>query len=178
MERSKEEWRQWFRVCMLLTGHGFIPGDPRTRNVCGRAEVIDRWGPAVEYVEGVGGPCRGYDFRDEDGEEYHLYVLELFQRVHQRKLQRRVLPFHFARGLAMEASGGSVNWVAFAMNRCFPRHKRSPFLPLTEYASVNTPLPWTHVKVLPQIVEVGRPRPVMMHAEVRYQTQYCTSTGN
>ena len=134
----------------MLSNRGFIPGDPLTRNFCGRAEVIDRWGPAVELVEGAGAPCKGYEFREEDGERYHLYVTELFQRVHQRKLVRKVLPFHFERGLAVEASGGSVNWVAFAMSRCFPRHKKSPFAPLSEYAAMDVPVPWNYNKVLPE----------------------------
>ena len=81
---------------------------------------------------------------------YNLYVTESFERVHQRTLLSRVLPYHFARGVAVEASGGAVNWVAFAITRCFPRHKRSPFIPATRFANVNAPLPWTYKKVLPE----------------------------
>ena len=155
MERTQEQWRNWFRCCMMLSGRGFIPGNPKTRTICGRSEMEAYWGPAVEFTEGIGAPCRGYEFRDEDGERYHLYVTELFERVHQRKLQRRILPYHFARGLAVEASGRPVNWTAFAMSRCFPRHKKSPFAPLPEYAGVSAPVPWVHKRVLPVLEDAG-----------------------
>ena len=108
MERSRAQWEEWFSVCMLINGLGFLPGDPVTRNICGRSEVIERWGLGVEFTEGAGSPCRGYQFCDKDGEDYHLYVTGLFERVHQRTLLHRVLPFHFARGLAVE-SKGSIN---------------------------------------------------------------------
>ena len=163
MDRSKDEWRQWFKVCMMLNDHGFIPGDPRMRSICGRAEVIQRWGLAVEFVEGVGAPCRGYEFRDEDGERYHMYVIELFERVHQRKLLRRVLPFHFARGLAVEASGGAVDWVTFAMTRCFAAHKKSQFVALDEYTEVEAPLPWNYEKILPPANSVVGPQVRQRH---------------
>lgn len=172
MERTKEQWRDWFGVSMLLNGHGFIPGNPRTRGICGRKEVLDRWGPAVELTEGIGAPCRGYEFREEDGEPYHLYVIELFQRVHQRKLLRRVLPYHFARGLAVEASGGAVNWVAFAMSRCFPRHKKSAFVPLSEYAAYDVPVPWIHEKVFPAVVH-DAPRPKAPESQVCFLGNSC-----
>lgn len=134
---------------MLLNGRGFVPGIPATRTICGRGKVIERWGLAVDFVEGIWAPYRGNELRDEDGEMYHLYVIELFERVHQRKLLRRVLPFHFARGLAVEAQGGSVNLVSFAMSRCFPRHKITPFIPLLEYSTVNAPLLWINKRVIP-----------------------------
>ena len=134
---------------MLLNGHGFVPGDPATHHVFGKHEVEARWGPAVEFVEGIGAPCRGFELRDEDGEEYNLYVTELFERVHQRPLLRRVLPLHFARGLGVEAKGEPVNWVAFAMRRCFPGQKKTPFAPGVRFANVVAPYPWIHGKVPP-----------------------------
>ena len=125
---------------MLLNASGFIPSDPRFRNVCPSSEVVARWGRKT-------GP--GYAFREIDGEEYHLYVEELFCRVHQRAMVSRILPLHFARGLLEESRGGNVNWASFAMIRCFPAHKRTAFEPWPEYAEVRDPLPWTHPKVLP-----------------------------
>ena len=160
---------------MLLNGHGFIPGNPRTREICGRREVIDRRGPAVEFTEGIGAPCRGYEFREEDGERYHLYVIELFERVHQRKLVRRLLPYHFARGLAVEAAGGAMNWIAFAMTRCFPKHKRSPFVPLTEFSATEVAVPWVHKKVLPA-PEVNAHAPLAPEIQVKISKQICSFT--
>lgn len=126
-------------------------GDPASREVCSKREVVQRWGREVEFYKGEGGACRGYEFREEDGKGYHLYVSELFERVHQRSLCRRILPLHFARGLAMEARGEQVNWLAFSMSRFFSGHKQTPFNPLEKYTSLSAPLPWVYVKVLPAL---------------------------
>lgn len=131
----------------MLNGTGFVPGDPGSRDVFGKHEVIARHGPALD-IEG-GGAARGYKFRDEDGEEYNLYVIELYERVHQRTLRHGLLPLHFARGLAVESAGDPVNWVAFAMARCFPPWKKSPFAPLEKFSQVKKPFPFFNKRVLP-----------------------------
>ena len=138
MARSEEEWYTWFKDCMLLHSSGFIPSDPVAKLTCPPSDVVAHWGEK----EG-----RGYAFRDTDGEEYFLYVSELFKRVHQQKMVDGILPLHFARGLLEESRGGEVNWCKFAMIRCFPRWRRRPFEPLAEFADVNAPIPWTHPKV-------------------------------
>lgn len=97
----------------------------------------------------VGGR-RVREFRESDGEENHLYVEELFTRVHQRPMVQRLLPLHFARGLLEESRGSPVNWAGFAMVRCFSPLKRSPFQPHPDYADAREPVPWVHPKVLPE----------------------------
>ena len=125
---------------MLLPATGFIPSDLTFRNVAPSREVVARWGEKC-------GP--GYEFRDSDGEEYHLYVEELYARVHQCPMEYRILPLHFARGLLEESKGSDVNWAAFAMIRCFSHLKRAPFQPHPEFEDVTAPLPWKHPKVMP-----------------------------
>ena len=140
MRRTQREWEKWFKRCMVLDDTGFLPSEPNFRNVCPSSEVVARWGPK----RGA-----GYAFREFDGERYRLYVEELFCRVHQRAMVDDILPLHFARGLLEESRGSPVNWATFAIRRCFPRHKRTPFEPWPEYANVRGPLPWSHPKVLP-----------------------------
>ena len=131
----------------MLTGSGFLPGDPGSRHRIGKHKIVERHGPAVEF--GGGGAARGYELREEDGEEYNLYVVELYERVHQRVLREGLLPLHFLRGLAVEREGEQVNWVGFAMARCFPTWKRTAFVPMDKFANVNTPYPFLHKRVLP-----------------------------
>ena len=138
---TEDEWAAWFETCMLLPATGFIPSDPTFRHVAPSRDVVARWG------EKSGS---GYEFRESDGEEYHLYVEELFTRVHQRPMVQRLLPLHFARGLLEESRGSPVNWAGFAMVRCFSPLKRSPFQPHPDYADATEAVPWVHPKVLPQ----------------------------
>ncbi|KAG0574909.1 hypothetical protein KC19_VG301800 [Ceratodon purpureus] len=138
---TEDKWAAWFETCMLLPATGFIPSDPTFRHVAPSRDVVARWG------EKSGS---GYEFRESDGEEYHLYVEELFTRVHQRPMVQRLLPLHFARGLLEESRGSPVNWAGFAMVRCFSPLKRSPFQPHPDYADATEAVPWVHPKVLPQ----------------------------
>ncbi|KAG0622765.1 hypothetical protein M758_3G121600 [Ceratodon purpureus] len=138
---TEDEWAVWFETCMLLPATGFIPSDPEYRHVAPSREVVARWG------EKCGS---GYEFRECDSAEYHLYVEELFTRVHQRPMVERLLPLHFARGLLEESRGSPVNWAAFAMIRCFSHLKRSPFQPHPDFADATEPVPWIHPKVLPE----------------------------
>ena len=140
MARSKQQWHAWFKRCMLLPDAGFVPSDPAAKLTSPPSDVVAHWG-AKESA--------GYVFRESDGEEYFLYVNELFTRVHQRDMVNRTLPLHFARGLLEESRGGQVNWAKFAMLRCFAGHKRTPFTPFPDFAEVNAPLPWIHPKVMP-----------------------------
>ncbi|KAG0596151.1 hypothetical protein M758_UG229000 [Ceratodon purpureus] len=64
-------------------------------------------------------------------------------------MEERILPMHFARGLQHESCGYPVNWAAFAMQRCFPAHRRRPFEPFPQFADLRGPLQWTHPKVMP-----------------------------
>ena len=148
MPVTVEEWAMWFEKCMLLPACGFIPSHPAYRNVSPPCDVVQRWGEKT----GV----HGYPFRESDGEDYHLYVEELYNRVHQRPMPERLLPLHFARGLLEESRGSQVNWVAFAVKRCFAHHKRTQFQPLPQYANVKAALPWVNPKVMPLATESDR----------------------
>ena len=138
--RRKTEWEQWFHRCLLLPNSGFVPSDPGSKHISPPSEVVTRWGEK----QGA-----GYIFLECDGEEYYLYVCELFQRVHQRRMMNRTLPLHFARGLLEESKGNPVDWTAFAMLRCFPAQRKRPFHPWGPYEHVRRPLPWLHPKCLP-----------------------------
>ena len=131
---------------MLLPDAGFVSSDPAAKMVSPPSDVVAHWG----QKQG-----KGYVFRESDGEEYFLYVNELFTRVHQREMVDRTLPLHFARGLLEESRGSQVNWAKFAMLRCFAGHKRTPFVPFPDFAEVNYPLPWVHPKVMPATVTEG-----------------------
>ena len=145
---------------MLLNRRGFLPGDPDSRQICPKRDIVARYGPPVPLVEGQCGAAVGYECREDDGEEYNEYVRELYERVHQRPLLRWVIPLHFARGLAVEASGGEVNWLLFAMQRCFTARKKTIFVPLEKYRNVHAPLPWINEKCVPLADPVeAMPRP-------------------
>ncbi|KAG0596475.1 hypothetical protein M758_UG257900 [Ceratodon purpureus] len=75
--------------------------------------------------------------------------MKLYSRVHHHTMVDDILPLHFARGQLEESRGSEVNWAAFAMRRCFPGHKKTPFEPYPDYADVRDTLPWMHSKVLP-----------------------------
>lgn len=144
----------------MLNGSGFIPGDTTTHHIFKKQDIIQRHGAAMEYDGG--GASLGYEFLEEDSEEYNLYVVELYERVHQRLLLQRLLPLHFARGLAVERAGEPVDWLEFAMACCFLAWKRTPFVPLDKFANNSIPYPFIHRSVLPQPDSGGNvrgPRP-------------------
>ena len=150
MPRAKdvvEIWRGWFRDTMLLTEGAFIPGDPKNKFMYHRETVVEYWGEKDDI---------GYCLREEDGVVYNNYVVELYERVHQREMRDPPrLPLHFARGLMAEADGVCVNWCAFAIKRCFPGQKKTNFNVLPKFKDVTEPLPFTWPKIFPRTHDVN-----------------------
>lgn len=68
----------WLNQIMMLLKGGFLSGDPINKLVYRKDAMIAYWGS---------NNTDGYSLRAEDKAAYNNYVIELFERVHQRKMK-------------------------------------------------------------------------------------------
>ena len=124
----------WFVGFMRLHNRGVIPKVTPNEYMPSRPAMVDFFGPPSR---------RGYVFADQGLPEYAVYVRHLFSRVIQMPWPLSgVMPFHFARGLLVEAMGVEVNWAEFAFRQTHPYQSQSgiPRI-LPEFKSLQEPLP-------------------------------------
>lgn len=124
----------WFVEFMRLHNRGVIPTVTPTEFMPSKKALVEYFGPRCG---------RGYTFDDQGIPAYEIYVRQLFSRVLQQPWPMSgILPFHFARGLMVEALGMEVNWADFAFRITHP-HQSHSGIPriLPEYKSLVEPLP-------------------------------------
>lgn len=124
----------WFVACMRLHNRGVIPSVTPSEFMPGHKALAAFWGPRSSL---------GYIFNDHGVPAYEIYVRQLFSRVLQLPWpMSAVLPFHFARGLLVEALGVEVNWATFGYNSTHP-HQSNSSIPriLPEFRALVSPLP-------------------------------------
>ena len=134
MEVVEEASIAWFVAFMRLHNRGVIPMVTPSEFMPTRTALADYFG----YRS-----ARGYVFDDQGLPSYEIYVRQLYSRVLQQPWPvSGVLPFHFARGLFVEALGMEVNWAVFAFRATHPHQSQSdvPRL-LPEYKALESPLP-------------------------------------
>ena len=132
----------WFVSFMRLHNRGVTPTVTPTEFMPSRPDLAEYWGQRSG---------RGFVFQNQDIPEYEIYVRELFSRVYQLPWPLGgVLPFHFARGLMVEALSYEVNWADFAYIVTHPHQSRTgiPRI-LPEYKALDAPLP-VMARVMPQ----------------------------
>ena len=125
---------EWFVAYMRLHNRGCIPTVTPSEFMPGRRALAAFWGPRSSL---------GFMFNDQGVPAYEVYVRSLFSRVLQLPWPMSgVLPFHFARGLMVEALGVEVNWAEFGYRSTHP-HQSHSGIPriLPEFAALITPLP-------------------------------------
>lgn len=124
----------WFVVYLRLHNRGVTPSVTPNEFMPSKPALIEYWGPRAST---------GYLFSDRGIPGYELYVKELFRRVLQLPWPvTGVLPYHFARGLLVEALGVEVNWAEFVYRKTHP-HQSNSTLPriLPEFRALRSPLP-------------------------------------
>ena len=124
----------WFIAYMRLHCRGVTPMVTPNELMPCRPAMVEYWGPRS---------AQGWTFNDQGLPGYELYVKELFCRVLQLPWPiSGVLPYHFARGLVVEALGIEVNRADFAYRITRP-HQSHSGIPrvLPEFKSLRAPLP-------------------------------------
>ena len=124
----------WFHEVMRLHRNGLTPKVTPNEYMPSRPMLAEFWGPRA---------AAGYTFHDHGMAEYEAYVRELYGRVLQLPWPvSGLLPFHFARGLVVEAMGIEVNWCEYAYIVTHPpQSNRGVPRILRQYAGLIMPLP-------------------------------------
>ncbi|KAG0593578.1 hypothetical protein M758_UG000400 [Ceratodon purpureus] len=123
----------WFIEFMRLYCRGLTPSVSTTQYMPSRRALAEFFGLRA---------ASSFIFDDEGLPEYETYTRELFRRVLQLPWPgNSVLPFHFARGMLVEAMEVEVSWAEFAYRQTHP-HQSHTGVPrvLPEFRDLKQPL--------------------------------------
>ncbi|KAG0596865.1 hypothetical protein M758_UG290500 [Ceratodon purpureus] len=132
----------WYKHMLCLPSEGFVPSKTRS-HLYSKKECRERLGASNWYGR--------YPWRHRGGPAFIGYVMELFERVYQKKLyESDMLPWHFARRLLAQEDSVKVDWAQYAVAHRRVGSRDTLQRLMDKYRHLRKPLPFTNPFAAPR----------------------------